>query len=512
LREINGDLMLEGNPTLSSLEGLENLREINGSLVLDNNASLRDISSLENLTLLRTGSSPIRTFVNVLNNPQLNDCCILPTFANIFGRKDNPAIRFLIQNNGEDCNALLDIQAQCAQPKFRRFLLRDYTTQEILREVADGDVIDLASVQDRILLFEAEFDTLVVGEVRLKVRGGITSGFNDNTAPYQLTVSRNRLTAGQYSLSVEFLEENTISFSVSQSSAEISDLVLLDTKRQKFLQSLQEGDTINYTRLENRELTIEARTIPASVGSVNFKLRGPLEIDQLENIPPYGLFGNSPSDFDEFLGQELPVGEYTLEVTAYRQVNAQDPGDTLKIHFTVLDTVFECRQPIELISQEEVQAFTCDSLFSDLLIKVNQIQDLSPLRNLKFVQGDLRITGLGGSSTLESLRGLENLQYIGGEFRLDFCHEIRNLDGLAGLTFVGKDFYINDNDKLRDIRGLSQLREVGGSLLIFRNSGLVNLNGLEKLESIGDNAFFSNLLSVVNNPNLNSCCEILALS
>jgi hypothetical protein len=95
--------------------------------------------------------------------------------------------------------------------------------------------------------------------------------------------------------------------------------------------------------------------------------------------------------------------------------------------------------------------------------------NLEGLVNVTSISGDVQV----GVSP-ESLRGLRNLQTIGGSLTLSAS----NLGGLESLTTVGNDLTINGNRTLNTLDGLDRLSSVGGNLSVTRNENLFDCTAL----------------------------------
>ena len=97
-----------------------------------------------------------------------------------------------------------------------------------------------------------------------------------------------------------------------------------------------EDDTIVVrSHYESPHFGVRVHPVPGvSIGSMELKLTGPLSHTRTDNGPPWSLFGNGP--YGHFIGKHLPVGRYTLRVTAYE---GQDLGgaqlDVIEVRFTM---------------------------------------------------------------------------------------------------------------------------------------------------------------------------------
>lgn len=207
---------------------------------------------------------------------------------------------------------------------------------------------------------------------------------------------------------------------------------------------------------------------------------------------------------------------------------------------------------ILLGTQDEVNDFpttcNCTSITGFLRINGANITDLSPLAGLTSVGGYLYFFSNG---SLTNLDGLENLTAVAGPLVMEFNASLTNLDGLANLTSVGERVAISNNPSLTNLDGLANLTTVGEDLSIYSNAALTSIDGLAALTSVSDlyifnNASLTNLgslanlttvgdlfiednaslanidglaaitsvggeLIILNNPALNSCCDVYDL-
>ena len=84
-----------------------------------------------------------------------------------------------------------------------------------------------------------------------------------------------------------------------------------------------------------KQLNITAVTNPATVGSVKWKLNGPVSVAPVDNTLPYALFGD---DRGNYKGGALPVGSYTLTAIPFSEAKRSGvEGESKTIHFTIID-------------------------------------------------------------------------------------------------------------------------------------------------------------------------------
>ncbi len=156
---------------------------------------------------------------------------------------------------------------------------------------------------------------------------------------------------------------------------------------------------------------------------------------------------------------------------------------------------------IELTSQAAVESFAatypnCKNLPGNLNIRGREVLDLSPLSQLETIAGNLEIFDVGSTAF-----AFTNLVSIGGNLRIVAHSFIPILDGLSKLKTIGGSFVYSDN---RDgfvgsddaaLAGLNNLESVGGEFRIHE-SEMKSIIGFEKLTRIGG------IFSIQNNPNL----------
>ncbi|KAG2430242.1 hypothetical protein HXX76_010340 [Chlamydomonas incerta] len=133
---------------------------------------------------------------------------------------------------------------------------------------------------------------------------------------------------------------------------------------------------------------------------------------------------------------------------------------------------------------------------------------LWPLSGVTAVYGALVVVGAtDGSSVLETLQGLDNVQYagtvgilslprlkdfsglgslaaLGGDFNVLFCPSLASSRGLGPLTSVYSDLWIQGCGSLKDLDGFKGVRNIGASLHLDQLASLSSLDGLAALESV----------------------------
>lgn len=138
-----------------------------------------------------------------------------------------------------------------------------------------------------------------------------------------------------------------------------------------------------------------------------------------------------------------------------------------------------------LRSQADLNAFATRKatvVVGDLLIGVqngDNITDLSPLSDLRKVNGNLKITGTG----LTNLEGMTSLDSITSDLHISINHQLYNLKGLEELSFVGHQVTIGDNSVLSTFEGFGKLESIH-TLFLSNNGNIQSLNGLEGIKEV----------------------------
>ncbi|MGV3558721.1 PKD domain-containing protein [Larkinella arboricola] len=153
---------------------------------------------------------------------------------------------------------------------------------------------------------------------------------------------------------------------------------------------------------------------------------------------------------------------------------------------------------VVLRSQANVNQFPpgCLNLPGGLLIRGDDITDLSPLSNLQTIGGFLNISII---PNLGSLSGLGKLTSISGYLDISNNVQLSDISALSQLTSIGGNLTIINNPNLGSLSGLGKLTSIPGYLNIINNVQLSDISALSQLTSIGGN------LTISNNPNLSQC-------
>ena len=129
-----------------------------------------------------------------------------------------------------------------------------------------------------------------------------------------------------------------------------------------------------------------------------------------------------------------------------------------------------CDGTIVLTSQEEVDNFATEFGCTNIGGNV-------------FIQGE-NIINLDGLNTIESIEG---------DLRIEACYNLTNLDGLSNLSTVGGHFYLDNNSSIVSTNGFSNIETIGGDFTIYDYSvynfpNLTSIGGsIPSIEFLGSN-------------------------
>jgi hypothetical protein len=140
----------------------------------------------------------------------------------------------------------------------------------------------------------------------------------------------------------------------------------------------------------------------------------------------------------------------------------------------------------------------CTSITGNLTINSVGMTDLTgvpSLKNISEIHGNLIIEDSPDGSILKSLKGLDGLKSVSGDFQITNNSTLSSLD-LGSLQSVGGNLMIATNSSLQKLN-LSSLTTVTGTLAIITNKVLLQLSDLSNLQTVG-------VLKVDTNPKLSA--------
>lgn len=229
----------------------------------------------------------------------------------------------------------------------QRLAVLDATTGSEIEDL--GNTLDIGMFPSRPFSILVETDPGIVGSVMIKLEGPESFVRIENFAPYTLLgddPGKNKITPwmpekGSYELTLTpFARENatgpagkslTVSFEVTDQSG-VTEFILVDAATNEDLGPL--GDILDLGAYTATDFNIRANTNPDKVGSVKFKMSGPVNFNRIENIPPYAAFSDQNGDYKSW---KPALGAYTLTATPYSKTYAKgSSGMSKEVSFEVV--------------------------------------------------------------------------------------------------------------------------------------------------------------------------------
>ena len=169
---------------------------------------------------------------------------------------------------------------------------------------------------------------------------GSTKIGEDTSAPY--SISWNNVSAGNYTLTAKATDDDgasttseavTVSINDPTPTLAVTSLTLVNADTNADIGPLEDGDTINFSVLPTRNLSVRAN-VSGSPGSVRFAYDGNGNY-QTENYAPYALVGDTSGDYKPWTPT---LGSHTLTATPYSGSNAGGTaGTAVTVSFTVTE-------------------------------------------------------------------------------------------------------------------------------------------------------------------------------
>lgn len=271
----------------------------------------------------------------------------------------------------------------------------------------------------------------------------------------------------------------------------------------------------------------------ASFGEMDYWI---IKVDSIGDMEWQKTVGGN--DYDIISAIELDNdGGVILGGTSRSYISGLKSEDSYgSMDFWVLKLGTTCPTNLVFHSQSDIDNFPvsfpiCNRIYGNVEISGANITNLTPLKQITTIKGDLiilnnpnlqNLTGLdslkdiGGllqitnNDLLSSLIGLDKLTAVGGlELQFDTSllslthlnqlttvkndlnifrlHQIHDLSGLNNLHTIGGKLNLTSNLLLDSLTGLNNLTSIGKSLTVNRNSNQINFSGLNNLEFLGGN-------------------------
>jgi protocatechuate 3,4-dioxygenase beta subunit len=262
-------------------------------------------------------------------------------------------------DGGEEVQATITALAESEDLTIESFWLVDATTNSIIQEINDGDIIPYSLIKGKSINFMVMTDPEKVGSVKLEMESLTqcadcpvnTTGRTENVVPYALFGD----TMGDYlgkeiapgSFSLRAIPYGMKNLTGNQGSLQVVDFeVLFDGTVDTFILvnatddtdiiEIMDGDVVDLSDYYGKTFNLRATVPEGQEGGIEMSIDGPVTFSRFEKQAPFAVFGDNSGDY---LGKDLPDGMYTLSVTAFPNTSTANPGiggEELTIQFEVI--------------------------------------------------------------------------------------------------------------------------------------------------------------------------------
>ncbi|WP_339925129.1 T9SS type A sorting domain-containing protein [uncultured Cyclobacterium sp.] len=248
------------------------------------------------------------------------------------------------------------------------FTLVNATDDTDIREIKDGDIIDLSSFTGNKFNVRANVPlNQVQGGVGMEISGPVNHSQFEKVKPYALLMDDNgdyagkELPEGNYTLTGSAFPFNssvntgiggeslTVNFEVVHKS-KVDKLVLVNADTDQDIMTILDGAYIDLNQLKEVKLNIRAEGKGNQIAAMAFQLSGAKNYNWTERKAPYAIYGDLPGD--DYNGKHFSEGKYKLMVTPYNSNNVM--GERLTVNFVAgFDIGNNLRVNVEAINQLE---------------------------------------------------------------------------------------------------------------------------------------------------------------
>ena len=466
ITHITGHLTIRQNEALVNLNGLNNLQSIGKFFRVSSNGRLTTLGDFPALMSIGTGRPWVPsqggfidgTSIVVEKNSTLSNCFVLINF--LPGGTTFVSGKIFIGENASRCSS----------------------QSNILSRVYQGD-ITVSTQADVNALMLTNFDT---------IRGNVTLGYTTGN-------SRSNITDLTPLSNITHITENL----KIQQNGQLVNLTALDS-----LQSIG-----GYFSVRSNNTLTALGNFPAltSIGTGN-NVSIPSLSEVRDNVSI--VLEDNPILSDcSVLTNFISGGTYAVSGEIHVRFNAS----TCNKQNTSLINGRTYRGSIAVRMQAGVDSLrttlaNVDTIDGNLIIGTpsvrsqNNITDLTPLRNITHITGNLIIRQNG---QLVNLTALDSLQSIGKYFSVYDNERLDSLGNFPNLQSIGEYFSVHDNEQLTTLN-FSALQSIKGYFTVYNNAQLASLGNFPVLDSIGEYFKVNNntqLDSLGNFPDLQSIGE-----
>ena len=226
------------------------------------------------------------------------------------------------------------------------FTLVNATDDTDIREIMDGDVIDLSAFKGKKFNIRSNVPENQQGGIDMMIEGPVNSSMFEKVMPFALfgdnggDYAGRDLPEGNYTLSATaYPFKSTVNRGIGGATVTVNFEVIHNSKVDKFtlvnadtdedIMELMEGSYIDLNQYKDVKLNIRADGKGDNIAAMTFQLSGAKDYNWTERKAPYAIFGDLPAN--DYVGKYLKEGKYKLMVTPYNSDNTM--GGALTVNF-----------------------------------------------------------------------------------------------------------------------------------------------------------------------------------
>lgn len=315
------------------------------------------------------------------------------------------------------------------------------------------------------------------------------------------------------------------------------------------LESLTDINDLLEIRMNNALVNIDGLNNLTQVGSLSVVFNSSLTnldgLSALETLtgsaitPGVNISFNASLTSLEGLSQLTTIQNSTLQITSNNSLTSLsgleniDPSSITHLYLTSSQQLSTCNvqsicdylsangqatisgNSVGCNSIEEVEYF-CEEATNcptgDVVFTTQAEVDsfLATYPSCTTIFGDLQIGVAEGTSNINDLSGLENIELIVGGLTIKNTSLV-NLVGLNSLVQMGGDFVIEGNDVLSNLQALTTLTSINSSALIINdNNALTTLSGLNNIDSQSITSLTLSSSQNLSTCDVNSICSYIS--
>lgn len=358
-------LFIINNDALKSLEGLDNLTSISENFVIARNKNLISVDGMDKLETINNSLGVLRAdpTLSVTQNPKLMNCCGVNRLTKMVFQGF-----YTVEDNGPGCTALSNPEGEISNDIFNCVTGLD---------IKEGSQITLNSTERSTAIRVSSEPSQGLDSMTFDLQGPLSFQSTEKLAPYSIfgndpegKLFSKQLPQGDYTLMV--VSHPRLDTLMRNFSVVLENPIRLTFVEAGHFPGQSEGlvtqlgedftALISPSELSTNAFNVEAFLDNVDIDSVVFDLNGPIQQKTVEKLPPYFLFGNLPDGSAR--GRNMLPGRYTLRTISYPLL------DTTTVRFSIRPSLVN----YTLINTDSQDALM--TLESDISIDLARIGDV----------------------------------------------------------------------------------------------------------------------------------------